>query len=595
MKKCMILVLCVCLLLGGCAPTATTEETVAPESVADIPVTETTCPDTSWEAPVEETVTQETVQEEAEADRESAPTGNSGSVNHTVSSGNTGKPVTNTGNTTAGNTTAGNTTAGNTTAGNTTAGNTTAGNTTAGNTTAGNTTAGNTTAGNTTTNTTTTTGGLPAGTPKPSINDVLMFRKSLICIITGKTKKAEIFYLGSGTLSWYISHPRGISVDGKGNLTPKYEGNYTVYVTDGVYTAEAEVFVLDGLYDFDTSLRFDDKEITVEAGQSKTLNAYGILDGFYYRSSNTAVAKISGQNVTAVAPGTAVIHAQNKYYHAAMIVKVTPASADQLQITLNKTKLDLYVGDTYQLQYSYNGKNKVTWEDNLSSVARVDENGLVTVIGAGSTNIYVTDGEISTICQVTATIRPGVLVESLSFYYTDQPLYDGITKRVGDYMTFSVDAKPHTADQNTYVTTSDSSIIRVTRETAGGRSGFRLQYRKAGTCVITISSGDNAVKKSYTIKVKAKYDCDPGKTKLTPEEYAYYATQVAVENGMSNSILPTGYLVSWVADSDLTWEKAKNTGEGMPHHWWSIGYRYYVVTYEGTDEDGRHIFYLRGA
>ncbi len=78
-------------------------------------------------------------------------------------------------------------------------------------------------------------------------------------------------------------------------------------------------------------------------------------------------------------------------------------------ISLEKDSIDLLIDGTYQLNYSINpsyATNKgVTFESSDSGVATVDSNGLVTAVGAGSTNITVIteDGSYSDVCSVNVT------------------------------------------------------------------------------------------------------------------------------------------------------------------------------------------------
>ena len=72
--------------------------------------------------------------------------------------------------------------------------------------------------------------------------------------------------------------------------------------------------------------------------------------------------------------------------------------------------------------------------------------------------------------------------------------------------------------------------------------------------------------------------------------------QVLQTNGIdTTSILPTGYLVLTLSPQELTWAMARKEAEGLGHHWWSIGHRYMVLTFEGINEDGNYVFYERGA
>lgn len=81
------------------------------------------------------------------------------------------------------------------------------------------------------------------------------------------------------------------------------------------------------------------------------------------------------------------------------------------KVSLDKTELDLTVGDTQTLTATItpddaNNKN-VSWSSDKPSVATVDENGKVTAVAAGTANITVktVDGEKTAVCTVTVTAK----------------------------------------------------------------------------------------------------------------------------------------------------------------------------------------------
>ena len=125
-------------------------------------------------------------------------------------------------------------------------------------------------------------------------------------------------------------------------------------------------------------------------------------------------------------------------------------------------------------------------------------------------------------------------------------------------------------------------------------NNITLNFKSAGTAKVTITSADGNVSESYNITVKADYACNPGKSKLTPEEFAYYATQVVIENGFTEGIpgySACSYKYVTLSDEDLTWERAKEIGQSWVHLWWPIGSRRVIVVYQGINENGKHLFF----
>ncbi len=70
------------------------------------------------------------------------------------------------------------------------------------------------------------------------------------------------------------------------------------------------------------------------------------------------------------------------------------------ELCLNETKIELAMGETFALTAS-DAVGEVVWSSNDSAVATVDENGLVTPVGLGTTIIKAKDSDNIAMCQVT--------------------------------------------------------------------------------------------------------------------------------------------------------------------------------------------------
>ncbi|MDR1951252.1 MAG: Ig-like domain-containing protein, partial [Bacteroidales bacterium] len=130
-----------------------------------------------------------------------------------------------------------------------------------------------------------------------------------------------------------------------------------------------------------------------------------------WASSNTAVATVNQSGlVTAVSEGTATITVTTVEgnFKANCVVTVGPAVVAVTSVTLNKYTATLTVGGTSeQLVATVNPDNAenqvVTWESNNTSVATVDQTGLVSPVSAGTATITVTtdDGGHTATASVT--------------------------------------------------------------------------------------------------------------------------------------------------------------------------------------------------
>ncbi len=123
-----------------------------------------------------------------------------------------------------------------------------------------------------------------------------------------------------------------------------------------------------------------------------------------WSSSNAEVVSVVNGLVTAVADGTATITATTEdggYTATCEVTVTTPVSS----ISLDKTSLDLIVGETEQLTATIEPTNasnqNITWSSSNNNVATV-ANGLVTAVSNGTATITATaeDGGFTATCEV---------------------------------------------------------------------------------------------------------------------------------------------------------------------------------------------------
>lgn len=316
---------------------------------------------------------------------------------------------------------------------------------------------------------------------------------------------------------------------------------------------------------------------------------------YQWTSSDPAVATVSDTGlVTAVAPGSVTVSVTDGVQTFSCPVEVT--ATDNVVVILENEPV--FMGEPRKIEYEYSGSDlrTLTWRSEGASVLTVDQNGVVTGIAPGKAKVTVTDGDVSH----TRTVEIRSQEEKttgIRISRDNASLENGSVHFAGDYMRFAVEAKP---DYNIDITasSSNSSVVSVKLVTDPQYASpyfnmYKLTFKKAGTATITLRSEDGCVTESYTIHVKDRYDCDPGKTSLTPEEFARCATLVGVENGQEEARRLSGYRYHYVAEKDLTWENAKKVGESLAHEWYGIDISGILVTYEGwSEEQGKHLFYI---
>ena len=275
-------------------------------------------------------------------------------------------------------------------------------------------TTGATSTTNSTTNSPTTGANVPSSYnppsyPKETDNDVLMFRYDTVTIPLGSSQVAEVFYFGNGTLRWYALNPALVSVDANGRITPLWDGNFIIYVTDGTYTDSIYVKVPATGSEIAPTFYFENAAVELQVGQTMPLRVEGSLNthlyAVTYTSSDDMVVGVNTfltKELRAYNPGTAVITANCAGHRATMVVTVVPAPQvePEPELELTHSSLNLRVNGQFQLHPYYSGSGTLEWVSMNPDIVQVKNNGLVTAVGEGVGTFYVTDGELTVYCQV---------------------------------------------------------------------------------------------------------------------------------------------------------------------------------------------------
>ena len=339
-------------------------------------------------------------------------------------------------------------------------------------------------------------------------------------------------------------------------------------------------------------LQLDYANMTVAEGSEFTLNAaYAGTDKLTWSSGNPSIAIVSDTGkVTAIAEGKATIKVSDGTVSRTCTVTVVPSTT---KLVIPISEITLYVGEKYQIPYTYTGSDSVTWTARNTNFIQVSSNGVVTAITEGKTYVTVTDG--ATLQRIIVNVKKKLPpVEELTLTREDSVFYDGVTRYAGDYFRFDTDIDPIGASSDVTVTSSNADVVSVYNfqwvlDLAD--TGVRLNFNKPGTAKITVATPDGAISHTYTVHVKDGHDFNPGTRLLTPKEFASYTTRVMCANGFTED--PT--LGSWRlfirTDEELTFENAKKTAYSLIHEWWRNGQRYCIITYEGFDEEFGHVFY----
>ena len=218
-----------------------------------------------------------------------------------------------------------------------------------------------------------------------------------------------------------------------------------------------------------------------------------------WSSGNTSVAKVDQNGkITAVNKGTTTITAKvgSKTASCNVTVKV-PLTG----ISLNKTTLALNRGVTETLTVNYNPSDTtdsktVTWSSENTSVAKVDQNGKITAVDVGTTNILAKVGNKTASCSVTVKAP----LTGISLNKTTLSLRKQSTE------TLVVSYDPiNTTDDKTITWISDNEEVATV-------SGGTVSALKEGTATITATVGSCTAQCVVTVE---KENTEPVKKPLT--------------------------------------------------------------------------------
>lgn len=284
-----------------------------------------------------------------------------------------------------------------------------------------------------------------------------------ILTLFGKTEEIESS-MPSGTtlvssLSFTGTIPKPIS-DGKYSLriaaNQKYCKGWALVdkyikvvtnITEQGLPLMVEFWIIDGTLSFDApivpveSITLNKDQLYLREGKTQRLIATVLPEdatntNVIWASTNPSVATVNNEGyVTAVSVGEAIISAtaeDGSGVFATCEVTVQPVLAES--ITLNYSSYNLDPGKSVQLIATImprNTTNKtVTWESRNPSIASVDNNGLVTCVGEGSTEIIATTTDGSNLSASCMIGSHNYLVEAIYINPSEATLQAGKSLRL---------------------------------------------------------------------------------------------------------------------------------------------------------------------
>ena len=307
-------------------------------------------------------------------------------------------------------------------------------------------------------------------------------------------------------VSWLSSDEAVAKVDNSGLVTGIAAGEAVITVTteDGGFTAECTVKVTEAVIAVE-SVSLDKSELDLTVGSGYTLNAKVLPENatdktVTWSSDNEDVATVDENGkVTAKAAGTAKITVKTNdgAKEAECTVKVTEASGETVAVTgvtLDLHEKEMIVGDSVTLNAIIepaDATNKnVSWESDNDDIVKVEANGKVTAVAAGTAIVTVTteDGNFKDTCTITVE-EPVVEVTGVVLDHSK------LSINVDESKALTATVLPENATNKAVTWKSDNEAV-ATVDNNGNVTGIA-----AGTAVIKVVTTDGNFEAACTVTV----------------------------------------------------------------------------------------------
>lgn len=250
------------------------------------------------------------------------------------------------------------------------------------------------------------------------------------------------------------------------------------------------------------SVSLSSKQVYLLEGDTMTLTATVLPENatdksLNWESTNTSVVTVDNGLITAVGAGSSIIivSTNDGGKYATCSITVNNSSVSVESVSLNKTSIELIVGETETLVPTILPEDatykSVTWSSDDETVATV-EDGVVTAVGEGETTITVTtvDGDFTDTCVVTV-VDNTIHVTGVSFENDTESIEQKGTITLNPIVT------PNNAT-NTSVTWESSDASIATVNSSGVVTGVM-----PGVATITVTTVDGSYTADCVITVTA--------------------------------------------------------------------------------------------
>lgn len=333
----------------------------------------------------------------------------------------------------------------------------------------------------------------------------------------GKSKQLNVEYYPAdynqdGTLVWTSSDQSVATVDKDGKVTAIAEGSAIITAelsSNPEVAVNCNVTVIPAQY----GIYLDETEGELNVGETLKLVPEiampdGNMDPISWTSNDAAIATVDNDGlITAIAPGTTVITAKCGLYTANYNITVL-RPLEKISWQESEAEANLNLGDTKQLHVVYSPEDttddkSVTWYSINPSVATVDSNGLVSVVGGGDAEIVAWVG----INKLVYKVHAQAPIQWIKLNTTTG------TMRVNRTKQLEVIYNPsNTTDDKAVTWTSSNDAVASV-----DKSGI-VTAKKAGTAVITGRVGQHEA--TYHVTVVGLKDDKTGITIANSDDTA---------------------------------------------------------------------------
>lgn len=328
--------------------------------------------------------------------------------------------------------------------------------------------------------------------------------KTTLVLEKGETETLKAMNLPEGVeekdVVWTSSNDKAVSVEG-GVVTAVAEGEAVITAKAGDKAATCKVTVTDNSTPKELVLDMTSLEIMEYERKQIKVSKYpnGEAVDVTWTSSDAGVAKVVGGWVTGVAIGEAVITAEADGVKATCKVIVTELEVESIRMSpesmnlqaLSTGRCQAYIEPTLAEQ-----KYSIKWSVEDESIASVDENGNVTALKAGVTNVVAEAGGVQGKCALTVEAME---VESVTMNKSE------LEVEAGSHGILSVAINPGNAAIGQEVTWSsdNEAVATVSADSEEATGGVRYATVKGiaeGTATITVTCGGKSATCAVTVK-----------------------------------------------------------------------------------------------